>query len=175
MQGDTNWLIRFLLLMFAFAVLFGSASLLKTFEYILREHVELAFFLPLIVGHAGNCGSQTVATTVRAIGCGADMQNRRRRILQETLLGTWSTMILGALLALLNCAAGLSSELNFVVFTSFLTMGILASFVAVLICFVVQTFKIDPAQVAGPFVTTFVDIAGVSVYYGLAHAVIHTA
>lgn len=37
----------------------------EQFEDILEHHVELSFFVPLIMGHGGNTGSQAVTTVIR--------------------------------------------------------------------------------------------------------------
>jgi len=37
----------------------------EQFEDVLEKHVELSFFVPLIMGHGGNTGSQSVTTVIR--------------------------------------------------------------------------------------------------------------
>jgi Mg/Co/Ni transporter MgtE len=39
----------------------------EQFEDVLERHVELSFFVPLIMGHGGNTGSQAVTTVIRAL------------------------------------------------------------------------------------------------------------
>jgi Mg/Co/Ni transporter MgtE len=58
-RGRTGWLI-------AFCVgLLLAAVVVEQFEDILEHHVELSFFVPLIMGHGGNTGSQSVTTVIR--------------------------------------------------------------------------------------------------------------
>ncbi len=38
---------------------------MEQFEDVLERHVELSFFVPLIMGHGGNTGSQAVTTVIR--------------------------------------------------------------------------------------------------------------
>lgn len=61
MRTRTGWLIIFCI------GLLLAALVVEEFEDILKNHVELSIFVPLIMGHGGNTGSQTVATVVRAL------------------------------------------------------------------------------------------------------------
>lgn len=42
-----------------------AAGVVEAFEEVLREHVELSYFVPLLIGHGGNTGSQSNATIIR--------------------------------------------------------------------------------------------------------------
>jgi Mg/Co/Ni transporter MgtE len=42
-----------------------AALVVEQFEDVLEHHVELSFFVPLIMGHGGNTGSQSVTTVIR--------------------------------------------------------------------------------------------------------------
>ena len=54
-----GWLLVF------FAGLMVAAVVVEAFESILREHVALSYFVPLLIGHGGNTGSQSNATVIR--------------------------------------------------------------------------------------------------------------
>ena len=61
-RGRTGWLI-------AFGIgLLLAALVVEQFEEVLEGHVELSFFVPLIMGHGGNTGSQAVTTVIRCGG-----------------------------------------------------------------------------------------------------------
>ena len=53
-----------------FAGLLLTMIIMESFEEVLAANVELSFFVPLIVGHAGNTGSQAVSTVIRALALG---------------------------------------------------------------------------------------------------------
>jgi Mg/Co/Ni transporter MgtE len=61
MRSRTGWLIIFCI------GLLLAALVVEEFEDVLEKHVELSVFVPLIMGHGGNTGSQTVTTVVRAL------------------------------------------------------------------------------------------------------------
>eukprot|EP00878_Enallax_costatus_P007132 GHUV01007475.1.p1 GENE.GHUV01007475.1~~GHUV01007475.1.p1 ORF type:complete len:118 (+),score=24.31 GHUV01007475.1:323-676(+) len=61
-RGRTGWLVVFCV------GLLVAAVVVEQFEDILEHHVELSFFVPLIMGHGGNTGSQAVTTVIRYCG-----------------------------------------------------------------------------------------------------------
>jgi Mg/Co/Ni transporter MgtE len=58
-RSRTGWLVVFCI------GLLLAALVVEQFEDILEHHVELSFFVPLIMGHGGNTGSQAVTTVIR--------------------------------------------------------------------------------------------------------------
>mmetsp|Transcript_44161 Transcript_44161/g.111777 ORF Transcript_44161/g.111777 Transcript_44161/m.111777 type:complete len:146 (-) Transcript_44161:698-1135(-) len=58
---------RFGWLAFFFAGLIIAAVVVEAFEDVLKKEVELSYFVPLLIGHGGNTGSQSVATVIRAL------------------------------------------------------------------------------------------------------------
>jgi Mg/Co/Ni transporter MgtE len=52
-------------LAFFFAGLIIAAVVVEAFEDVLKKEVELSYFVPLLIGHGGNTGSQSVATVIR--------------------------------------------------------------------------------------------------------------
>eukprot|EP00879_Flechtneria_rotunda_P030666 GHRR01033332.1.p1 GENE.GHRR01033332.1~~GHRR01033332.1.p1 ORF type:complete len:102 (+),score=28.48 GHRR01033332.1:778-1083(+) len=58
-RSRTGWLLVFCI------GLLLAAVVVEQFEDVLAGHVELSFFVPLIMGHGGNTGSQSVTTVIR--------------------------------------------------------------------------------------------------------------
>ncbi|MBI3725586.1 magnesium transporter, partial [bacterium] len=48
----------------------ATGTVLRHFEVELQKWVQLAFFIPLLIGTGGNAGSQTVSTVIRALALG---------------------------------------------------------------------------------------------------------
>lgn len=63
-RARSGWLLLF------FVGLMLAAVVVEAFEAVLREHVELSYFVPLLIGHGGNTGSQSNATVIRALALG---------------------------------------------------------------------------------------------------------
>jgi cation transporter-like permease len=57
------------LLVFFFGLML-AALVVEAFESVLRAHVELSMFVPLLIGHGGNTGSQSNATVIRSLALG---------------------------------------------------------------------------------------------------------
>lgn len=53
-------------LVFFFGGLLIAAFVVEIFETVLKEHVELSYFVPLLIGHGGNTGAQSNATIIRS-------------------------------------------------------------------------------------------------------------
>ena len=78
----TGWLLFFL-----FGLLV-CANVMKEFEELLARELELAFFVPLLIGHGGNSGGQTVSTVIRALGSGqAKLSDAPRIVFKEGAAG----------------------------------------------------------------------------------------
>ena len=64
MRSRWGWLLLF------FGGLVLAAVVVEAFEEVLKQHVELSYFVPLLIGHGGNTGSQSNATVIRALALG---------------------------------------------------------------------------------------------------------
>ena len=162
---QTDWLPRFLFLCFTFGLLFSCSGIVHNFEDVIKNNIQLSFFLSLVVGHAGNCGSQTVSTVVRL--CRTERISLQV-IVKETLLSALSTVILVFLFIIIAYLANFHKKVIFVTSSTLLIMSPFASYIGSLSCYIIQILQRDPAIYAGPIVTTFVDLVGVLCYIGIA-------
>ena len=160
--------------------------LISSFEQAISSIAVIVFFQSMILGMAGNCGTQSLAVTIRVL---TDEEIDRRKILQiifkELRIGFINGLILGLLsfggVFLFLLATGKIIRtgdaefiLNDAIMVSFIVS--LSLFVAMTISTVVGTIipiflkkiKIDPAVASGPFISTLNDICAVLIYYGLA-------
>ena len=73
------------------------------FEHTLAEQIELAYFVPLLIGHGGNAGGQTVGTVLGAMSAGQVAASDWVRVVgKEMLAGLGAgTLTCGAMLPLL--------------------------------------------------------------------------
>ena len=167
------WLIVLLFLGLAVSAVVGL------FEGVVSELPMIVAFQSLILGMAGNVGTQSLAVTVRALGSEEDLGVKRQLaiIFRETrvallngiLLGAFSFAIVGAYLAFLSgaplsvaftTAACVSAALCFAMTISGFTGA------AIPLCFF--RLGIGPAVASGPLITTVNDLVAVVSYYGLA-------
>ncbi len=66
-------------LVFFFGGLLLSTMVVEQFEELLRKQVALSYFVPLLIGHGGNSGSQTVTTVIRALSLGEISQKGEKK------------------------------------------------------------------------------------------------
>ncbi|QPJ65872.1 MAG: magnesium transporter [Candidatus Nitrohelix vancouverensis] len=147
-----------------------SASILGFFESQISEFATILFFIPFVIGLAGNVGIQGATVIVRGMATG-DVQddNLRTVVRSEVLVGAANGVIFGlvcgvfiAMVArpLLNT----TPVLGLVVGTGIMLAVIVASLVGSLAPTIFMKFGIDPAISAGPFVTVANDIMGIFIY-----------
>jgi len=150
-----------------------TGTVLRAFEGVLEEVVALAFFVPLLIGTGGNAGSQTTTTIVRAMAIGEVRFGDAARVM-------WKELRVGLLLGLTMAAVGTvravtwgtGHQLAFVVASALVAVVLLATFVGSFLPMVLRRLRLDPAVVSAPFITTFVDAAGLLIYFLLARAVL---
>ncbi|SCL96205.1 magnesium transporter [Bacillus wiedmannii] len=151
-----------------------TGTVLKYFEDEIETVVALAFFVPLLVGTGGNTGTQVVATITRAIGIGeVKFKDIFRVMKKEFAIG----MLLGLALAVAGLTRaymlGVGTEVAQVVAITLLFIVIWASLVAAVLPLILRKFKLDPAVVSGPFITTFVDGTGLVIYFLVAKTLLN--
>ena len=153
----------------------GAVAIIGVFKNMLETTIALAAFIPVIIGMGGNIGTQSSTIIVRGLATGrVDIGNNLKIILKEIKVG----LILGVLYGLL---LGVFATLKFVdttpylgliVALSILSSMIISTFVGTLMPLLFRKLNIDPAIATGPFVTTSIDIIGVTLYFLIASALI---
>lgn len=177
MKKRVPWLIILLFLGL------GVSAVVGFFENVVKELPMIVAFQSLILGMAGNVGTQSLAVTVRYLGSNEELSLREQLMLtlKETrvallggfALGLFSFAIVGAYLLLLggygagvafSVAACVGAALWFAMTVSGFTGA------AIPLCF--YRLGIDPAVASGPLITTVNDLVAVISYYGLAWALL---
>lgn len=135
--------------------------------------VALSFFIPLLIGTGGNTGAQTVSTLIRGLALSEVKLKDTRRVLKRELMGGLAIGLLlgtvGFFRALLWHSGG---KLSLVIALTLVAICIWANVVGALIPLVATKFKIDPAVVSAPLITTLVDATGLAIYLLIAKAIL---
>ncbi len=164
--------VGWLLLLFLAATLTGNVINLYTEQ--LQAAISLSLFIPLIIGTGGNAGSQTVATIIRAITLdevrlGNLWQAWRKEISVGLLLG----VVMAGLGFVRAFTWGEGPKIALVVGLTLPLVVIWAITVATIVPTVADRFKIDPAVISGPMITTIVDTTGLLIYFQLATVILN--
>ena len=144
-------------------------AVVENYEWLTATFITLAIFVPVVIGTAGNAGSQTVATIIRAIAVGeVRLADIGRAWSREVSVG----LILGLVLGL---AGFIRAEIfdaqpgvGLVLALTLPLVVIWANTVATLVPLIAERLKIDPAVVSAPMITTIVDATGLFIYFSLA-------
>lgn len=174
------WLIFLLFLSLIVSSVIGS------FEGVIDELPVIVFFQSMILGMAGNVGTQSLAVTIRNLtdeNYIKDKKKQRKSIWKEVRVGLLNGLIIGVVsfgfvLAYLNIVRpeidpGNGFRFNDTLIVSTITSIsmvcaiTMASLIGTLFPLILTKLKIDPAVASGPFITTMNDIIAVLIYYGL--------
>ncbi len=159
------------LILLVFGALFSSGGI-AYFEDTISAYVALVFFLPMLIGSAGNAGSQAATLMVRALALG-DVQIKDWGIMigRELLVA----LALGVTMALAVSSIGIfrgGPDVAIVVAATMLIVVIFGSLLGMSLPFVLQQLKVDPATASAPLVATMADAGGVIIYFGIATMVL---
>ncbi|MCC3376843.1 magnesium transporter [Cohnella sp. REN36] len=151
-----------------------TGNVLRHYETTLEEVVALSFFIPLLIGTGGNSGTQIVTTLVRALGIGeVKVRDLWRVLRKEVLTGLFLGLSMGAIAFLRAQLLGVGFDIGAVVATTALFIVIWSSIVAAILPLLLHQFKVDPAVVSGPLITTLVDGTGLIIYFTMARMILH--
>jgi magnesium transporter len=149
-----------------------TVQVLAAFQSTLAAVVTLAFFVPLVIGTAGNTGAQSATTITRAIAVGeVRLEDLAPVVGREVTTG----MLLGATLALVaSVPIGLLVEpsIALVVGLTLLVACTLASLIGSTLPLVAKRVGIDPAVMSVPLITALIDASGLVVYFLVANVVL---
>lgn len=162
--------------------LFGLGLIVSTvvglFDTVVSNLTLIVSFQSLILGMAGNVGTQSLAVTIRSLSDESlSGKQKFHLVFKESRVGLCNGLILGSMSfvligAYLFLVKGLSPSLAFAVSlctgTALAVAMLLSSISGTSIPMIFKKLKIDPAVASGPFITTINDLVAVVTYYGLA-------
>jgi len=158
---------------------FGGGLLVAGFlggvEVEIRQAPVLLMFLPVVLGMAGNVGTQTSAITVRSLALGRiDYSRWMVPVVRQVLTGLALGAIFGLILYLFALWRSIDStdlqrvavSLGVSMFCAILTGAIMGVFVPLLI----HRIGLDPAISSSPFIQTVNDLTGAGILFWVARA-----
>ena len=150
-----------------------TGSIIAGQEKLLAEVVILAAFIPLLIDTGGNIGSQSATVVIRGLATGEVSPRRATTIiLREATIGLMLGVVLATLVLIWAYSLGRSLEVAAVVSITLLGISVIATLTGASLPFIFRFFKVDPALVSAPFITTIVDIFGVGLYFLIANLIL---
>lgn len=146
-----------------------SGLILWWFRFTIQEVVAVVTFIPVIAAMGGNLGLQSSTLIIRGLATGrVEHSDIWRVVFREFRIGLLLGVICGLLLFLTGWVWQGNGYLGMVVGGAILITFLISSSMATVTPLLLRKFHVDPAVAAGPFITTAMDITGVSIYLGFA-------
>ncbi len=155
---------------------FLTSTIIAQYESTVSAVPTIALFMPMILGMAGNTGTQALAVTVRALNSG---EFNNKSVIMKHLLREFGTGLLNGIflaIALFGITYAFLSftnnpdafKITQVVSLSIFVGLTISTFAGAFIPIIINSLNIDPAIASGPFVTVINDILGLTIYFTLA-------
>ena len=146
-----------------------TATAMARYEATLASALALVFFVPLIISSGGNSGSQSATLITRALAVGdVTLRDAWRVLSREGMQG----LTLGAFLGVFGFArvmvGGEPTSVALVVGVTLLAVVTTGTLVGATLPLVFTRLGFDPAIASSPFVASFVDVAGILIYFSMA-------
>ncbi|GHV24237.1 magnesium transporter MgtE [Spirochaetia bacterium] len=167
-----NRIIWLLVLMLSATV---TGGIISSFEDALAVLPILVAFIPMLMDTGGNAGSQSSTLIIRGMALGEiSLGDLIKVIWREIRIGAICGMALGLInflrIFLMN---GRNLLLSATVTMSLFITVLMAKSVGCILPMVAKRFKIDPAIMAAPLITTIVDSASLIIYFSIAKVIFH--
>lgn len=147
-----------------------TGYIIQRYEAVLATNVVLAAYIPMLMDSGGNAGSQSSTMVTRAISVREVASSDFWSVLKkETTIG----LVTGSGLAFVNffrilLMDSVSVQVNFTICITLVFTVLLSKIIGGLLPIVADSINQDPAVMAGPVITTLVDIFALVVYFQIA-------
>ncbi len=147
-----------------------TGIIIRQYENVLSSVVILASFIPMLMDTGGNSGSQSSTLIIRGLALGElEISDYPKIFWKEFRV----SIIVGLALAFINFLRIFFLErvdflVSLTVCISLFATVVLAKVVGGMLPLIAKNFKLDPAIMAAPLVTTIVDTFALMVYFSTA-------
>ncbi len=156
-----------------FAASVVTDTVVNGFTGLLATFVTVGIFIPVVSGTAGNAGSQTVTTIIRAIAVNeVRLADFGRAWIREASVAVIIGLILGIAGYIRALIMNAEPGVELVLAITLPLVVIWANTVATLVPLLAERFRIDPTVVSAPMITTIVDASGIFMYLMLARTLL---
>ncbi len=149
-----------------------TTMIITGFESALEAQVILTAFIPMIMGTAGNSGSQASVSVVRGLSLGEIEYRDTLRVMWKEIRVAVLCGLTLALATFLKCVFldRTGVPVAFVISLTLLVAVLFSKIVGCLLPIGAQKVGIDPTVMASPFITAIVDALSLLIYFMIASA-----
>jgi magnesium transporter len=146
-----------------------AGGVIARFDYVLKEVILLASFMPVISAISGNVGLQAAAIVVRGLDTGhVSLNNWWRSLAKEMSSSLLMALVCGVVLGAVGAVWSKHLLFGLVIGGAMTASMFTASCLGTVIPMLSKRIGFDPATSAGPFETAFQDVIGFAVFLWLA-------
>ncbi|KAF2958847.1 magnesium transporter [Thermotoga sp. Ku-13t] len=147
-----------------------SSGIIARFESLLASLPIIAAFMPAMVDTGGNIGSQISALVIRGMALGEiEQKDWWKVLLREFLIGAMLAGVLALTVLIRVVFVTKASQVMFAVSVALFVVVVVSNIIGAILPFIAKAFRIDPAIMAGPLLTTIVDLMGIAIYFGIVN------
>lgn len=155
------------LMVLIFMNIFSGAGM-AYFEETIQAVIALIFFMPLLIGSAGNAGSQSSTLMIRAIAIGdVEISDWFKLLRKEIVVAALLGLVMAFAVSLISIFRG-GPDVAVVVALSMVVVVLVGCTIGMSLPFLLSRLKMDPATASGPLVASIADIAGILIYFSIA-------
>lgn len=161
-----NRIVWLIILMLSNAI---TGAIINRYDVIISALPILVSFMPMLTGTGGNCGSQSSALMIRGLSLGEIKTGDFLKVMWKEFR---IALVISFILAVINGARILifyhNPTLAIVLTLSIIATVILSKLIGCLLPIIAKAIHLDPAVMAGPLISTIVDICTTLLYYTIA-------
>lgn len=149
---------------------FLTAAIINGYSGVTEKLVALTAFIPMIIGTAGNTGTQSSTLMIRALSTGeVEIRDALKIFRKELIVG----LSLGATMSAVAFLGGFIEgeagiQVAGIVSVSMIVTVTLSNILGNLLPLLIHRFGLDPAVISSPLITTVMDMTGAIIYYNTA-------
>ena len=135
----------------------------------------IGIYVPIILGTGGNTGGQSSTLIIRGLGMG-DIHKRDvgNIFLKELIVGLLLAIVIGIVIFVRCRVFPPTATLlqAFAITSSLMLVVVVANIVGAMAPIFCSLFKLDPAVMSTPFMTTIIDVCGLIIYFEITKLIL---
>jgi magnesium transporter len=147
-----------------------TGSIIKKYNNLLESALILSTFIPMLMDTGGNSGAQSSTLVIRGLALGEietkDVLKVVWKELRVGLLVGFALSLANFLRLILISRVGLMIAIT--VCISLYCTVVLAKLIGGFLPILARKLKLDPAIMAGPLITTIVDMCSLTIFFNIA-------
>jgi len=145
-----------------------SGAGIAHYEETIQAVIALVFFMPLLIGSAGNAGSQSSTLMIRSMAIGdVEISDWFRLLRKEIVVAILLGLVMAVAVSIISIFRG-GPDVAVIVALSMVVVVLVGCTIGMSLPFLLSKLKMDPATASGPLVASIADISGILIYFSIA-------